>query len=214
VRLGLALVILLAGCAASGPPEAPAQEAPADVATACIADREALLALDFEAFDQMPAGWRAVADKGQACELPAAELIAEYRARTSGRPDIGRYQDTMLSHEGQLRAANGQTERALVLFRQKLAIHVAEANGVEDTNTLRDKAEIAFLQGDRAALIAARDQLADLPMPPGMAEAIAAATARQGGAVKFQWPLNLAYTESLLKCFGRSFREATKLGCP
>src|SRR5690606_24002309 len=121
---------------------------------------------------------------------------------------------SLIHHEGQIRAANDQTDRALVLFRQNLAIHVAEAEGVEDTNTLRDRAEIAFLERDRAALVAARDQLAALPMPPGMAEAMEAAAARSGGKIKLQWPLNLSFTQNLVKCFGRTFREATKDGCP
>lgn len=209
MRVGLALVILLAGCANAAPPETPA-----DAIASCIADRERLLSLDLNAFDQTPEGWRGVDDKGQGCELPAADLIAEYRARAAGSADAERHLDSLIHHEGQIRAANGQAERALDLFRQTLAIHVAEAEGVEDTNTLRDRAEIAFLMGDRAALIAVRDQLAVLPMPPGMAEAMEAASVRSGGKIKLQWPINLAFTEDLVKCFGRSFREATKLGCP
>ncbi len=188
-------------------------QASADTATACFPDRETILALDYKAFDQTPDnGWRVVTYNNPVCEIPAADLIAEYRERHAGSAGIARYNDTLLNHEGQLRASNGQTARALALFRDVLAIHLAESDGAEDTNTLRDRAQIAFLEGDRAALIAARDQLAALPMPPGMKEAMDAAAKRVGRPASLEWPLNLAFTSNLVNCFGRSFREASD--CP
>jgi hypothetical protein len=208
MRVRFALIgLTLAACAAT--------QASADTASACFPDRETILALDFEAFDQnADSGWRIVADNNPACELAAADLIAEYRQRRTGDTSTARYQDTLINHEGQLRAANGQTKRALTLFREVLAIHTAESGGTDDTNTLRDKAIIAFLEGDQAALFAARDELALLPMPEGMAEAMEQASARSGRQIKLEWPLNLAFTNNLVKCFGRSWRETTRDNCP
>lgn len=208
------LAFVAVGLVACATPRDPSDFMASATTSACIPDREAVLALDPIAFDQDPdGGWRAIA-KTPSCELAAADLIAEYRSVAAGRPGAERIWDSLIHHEGQVRAANGQTQRALVLFREVLAIHLRESGGLDDTNTLRDRAEIAFLEGDRGALIGARDQLAALPMPPGMAKALEAAAQRSPERQAPAWPLNLGFTDRLVNCFGRSYREATKDGCP
>jgi hypothetical protein len=206
MRVGLVgMVLVMAGCVA--PPDTAL--VPPDAALACITDREALLALDIIAFDQTRGGgWRRITDSDPACELAAADLIAEYRARHSGPPHA------LIGHEAEVRASNGQTERALDLFREELAFKKSAAAGEETEDILYGEATIAFLESDRAALIAARDRLAALPMPPGMAEAMKAAAARYGLRAPLTWPPNLGVTENLVKCFGRTYREAFDEGCP
>ena len=101
----------------------------------CIVDREALLELDQNAFDQdMEGGWRPVANRPE-CRGEAADLIAEYRQR---RIDSGA-DDSDLSilywHEGQLRAMDDDSEAAATLFEASYSpgddptwVHYAEAS--------------------------------------------------------------------------------------
>jgi hypothetical protein len=102
----------------------------------------------------------------EGCELAAADLIAEYRtanaaALVNGHPQ----QITGLNwHEAQLRAANGQTERAIRLFEHSRVTYM-------ESDALYGQATVAFLKRDRAALQQARDALAALPPPPDFAQA-------------------------------------------
>lgn len=59
---------------------------------------------------------------------------------------------------------------------------------------------IAFLRGDRVALMAARDRLAAAARPADMPADRA-------------WPPNLAVVEGLVRCFGRPYREAYGEAC-
>ena len=59
-----------------------AQSVPAEnvqAQTSCIEDRDALLSLDYAAFDQdLNGGWRAVSQM-KGCEEEAADLLRDYR---------------------------------------------------------------------------------------------------------------------------------------
>jgi hypothetical protein len=176
------------------------------VARDCAYDRDAMMAMDFAAFDQtLSAGWRSVGDiKG--CEAAAADLILDYRttnaaALVNGDPQL----ITGLNfHEAQLRASAGQTSRAIQLFQRSVFAS-------DDANWYFLLANLAFLQRDREGLLRARDQLAALPQPPDFAEM--AATFRQQFGRELIWPLNLRNVDSLIACFDRSYREATSETC-
>jgi hypothetical protein len=64
-------------------------------------------------------------------------------------------------------------------------------------------ATIAFLRGDRPALLAARTALAALPRPADFAPRDV-----QGRPVAMNWPPNLNVVDGLLACFGRPYAEA------
>ena len=135
---------------ASGQPKTPEPVGKPD----CAYDRKALLELDQDAFDQdMNGGWRAVARR-EACTEVAADLIRDYR-ETKG-VDLG----ILYWHECQLRATAGETEEAIRLFKK--ARH--PRNDDYGWNLYVD-ATVAFLRGDKAALLNAREMLSRLPQP-------------------------------------------------
>jgi len=156
----------------------------------CQVDRRASLALGQDAFDQdMNGGWRALAER-PGCEGAAADLVRDYRALSEARIHI------LYWHEGQLRANIGQYPEAIRLMEQ--------SRKPEDRfgwNPYVD-ATVAFLRGDRAALVAARDRLAALPRPPGFEDRVMA------GGFRRTWPLNLMVVDGLVRCFGRPYHEA------
>jgi hypothetical protein len=159
--------------------------------------------LSFRQFDQtMDGGWRVFGNK-KGCEAAAADLIAQYHEKL--RRDV----DGLDWHEGQLRAAAGQTARAIELFKNILAADKAEPpEHRSDANILYHEATIAFLEGDRKTLEAKRAELAILPMPDGMAEGLAKFKERYPGQPAPEWPLNLGVVDRLIKCFGKPYAEA------
>ena len=84
-----------------------AASSPADQqAPDCSYDLEAMLALDWRAFDQdMNGGWRPLSYAG--CDLEAAELIRRWRYEKREHISV------LYWHEGQLRANIGQTQEAV-----------------------------------------------------------------------------------------------------
>lgn len=166
----------------------------------CGVDRSALLALDQDAFDQDPkGGWRAVASQ-PGCKLVAADLLRDYRIAhpQTERPTI------LYWHEGQLRAMAGDAHSAVPLFeRARMETDAFGWNAYVD-------ATIAFLQGDRARLEAARESLAAIPLPPNW-EKLVADQAKLGRRIA--WPPNLEVVDGLIACFGRSYEEAYGSRC-
>jgi hypothetical protein len=162
----------------------------------CSFNRNAMLALDQQAFDQdMNGGWRAVA-KQPNCALAAAELIRDYRTHH------GLDNWLLFWHEGQLRAGAGEAREAIKLFegayRKEDPIgwnHYVAGN-------------IAFLRQDRERLLAARDALARVPEPEDRARDRAEKTAR--GEPVPDWPPNLKILDGFLSCFGRPYPEASR----
>jgi hypothetical protein len=171
---------------------------------ACGYDRAAMLALDYDHFDQDSAeGWRPLADR-PGCELAAAEVLAAYRNDNAAHIDDGQRR-LLLWHEGQLRAFDGQTAFAIDL------IDLSRAGEPFAENALYAEATIAFLRHDRATLLKARGKLAALPMPAAF-EADAA-KARSGYGLVVTWPPNLAVVDGLIACFDRPYQQAYRGAC-
>jgi hypothetical protein len=170
-------------------------------AEGCAYDRAAMLAMDFDRFDQDTSGWRSI---GQApgCFLAGARLIAEYR-KAHPRLRVGQA-DGLRWHEGQLRAMSGDKRRAIQLL--------AHSNHDGDSaNQAYADATVAFLRQDRPALVAARQRLASLPRPADFqagADAFKTQTGRD-----LTWPLNLDVVDRLLGCFDRPYAEAYGGAC-
>ena len=144
------------------------------------------LALAFEAFDQDDhQGWRPLADAG--CKAQAATLIAAYAA-TQAHPH-----PVLAWHRAQMLAEAGQTSEAIAAARATLRPAGSDDASGFDWNDYAN-ATIAFLQGDRAALQANRDRLA---------EAVAKS--------EMNLP-NLRSADRLLRCFGQAYKIA--YACP
>lgn len=178
---------------------------------ACAHDREVLLALPEPAFDQDLSngggGWRALAAKPE-CVLVAADLIRDYRGRH--RLEGG----TLAWHEGQLRAQAGDVEQAIALFERA---RKPEEDAI-GWNAYVD-ASIAFLRGDRASLVAARERLAAVRYPadgdmPPLEDGFVEFPAQDGRpAMRMRWPPNLDVVDGLIRCFGQPYRIAYGAAC-
>jgi hypothetical protein len=193
--IALATIALAAGAHAQTPQKSAAE-----------CDVEPLgkyLDLSFREFDQtMDGGWRAVANK-KGCEGAAADLIAQYQDK------LKRDVEGLDWHHGQLRAAAGENAKAIELFKRVLASEKAEPpEHRSDANILYHEATIAFMEGKLKTLEAKRAELAALPMPEGMAEALTKFKQRNPGRQAPEWPLNLGVVDGLIKCFGKPYAEA------
>lgn len=160
-------------------------------ASSCEARADAMLDLSFEVFDQGPDGWRSL-DGSLACPESAHEVLAEYRNRhrdTLTPPNIS----LLMWHEAQVRAAQGDQSTAVRLMRE------AAFTGEPDWQRLYREGSIAFMEGDRRRLTAARDELASLPRDPML-------KGLNGGEV--EWPPNLDVLDGLVSCFGKPYSVA------
>jgi hypothetical protein len=192
------LLALLAACAAKS----------ADIGTpqdSCLneTERERLLALDQNAFDQDLSagggGWRAIAAK-DGCEIAAANLIREYRERHSSEETI------LFWHEGQMRAFGNDYATAVTLFERSRKLKDQDPAG---WNHYVD-ASIAFLKRDKEALVKARSDLSAVKAPPELQlkDGALEVPNNSGTSVKIRWPPNLDVVDGLLKCFDKRYREA------
>ncbi len=163
----------------------------------CLSDREALLALDYQSFDQDPGGgWRALASKG--CDREAADLIRDWRLRHNDSTYM------LFWHEGQSRAFSGDYEAAINLFEQSRRPTGEDPIGWN----LYVDGSVAFLRGDMVRLQAARERLLRTPKPPewdGMRGA-------DGKLLRATWPVNLNVLDGFIRCWGKRYRDA--YGCP
>jgi hypothetical protein len=177
--------------------------AAAPAAVPCVYDKDALLALSFDDFDQAPGGWRALAPRTE-CGAAIPELLANYRAKHWGMMNS---QELHLNywHEGQMRALNGQTDRAVTLL--------LAGTWPESTGDFTDYAlgTVAFLHHDLAALKAARARLAQLTPPADLESRRQAFKARF--KVDMVWPPNIDVLDGLINCFDRPYREAYDRAC-
>jgi sirohydrochlorin ferrochelatase len=177
----------------------------APVPEACAYDRDAMLALAPEDFDQdLAGGWRPLGNRDE-CREAAADLLAIYRQAHWGDLNVDQLH-TNYWHEGQLRAALGQKDRAVRLL---LA-------GVSPSNIPDGKADyaigtVAFLLNDLPTLQAARARLAATPPPPGFEESSRTFKERYGRDLV--WPLNLDVLDGLIACFGKPYGEAYSRDC-
>ena len=178
----------------------------------CTYNKDAMLALDVNSFDQDLAGggggWRAIANI-PGCELAAADLLAAYQAE---HPDSG---SILAWHEGQMRAAGGQYEKAIPLLESARKPEDQDKFG---WNFYVD-ATLAFLRNDKPALQKAQQQLAAIAYPEGaglppLMDGYVEFQPRTGQPViRMRWPLNIAEVDGLLACFGKSYKEAYGSSC-
>jgi len=184
----------------------PQLQATANVA--CAHDRARLLALDEHSFDQdFSGGWRAIADKGEECELVAADLLRDYRL-------LHKSDTTMLLwHEGQLRAFASQYAQAIALMRR------SRGTGEEDKGGWKDyvDATVAFLDRDPAALETARQRLAALAPPAGekliIKDGYFEVKTPDGQTLSMRWPPNIDVVEGLQNCFDQPYKTAYAMEC-
>ena len=199
---------ILAVLLASGSPAhaADADSANGNPTASCDVDRERLLSLDEQAFDQdLSGGWRTIVGI-PGCELAAADLIRDYRDRHASSSG------TLLWHEGQLRANAGQAGEAVPLMRASRRPEDGDRVG---WNHYVD-ATVAFLQGDRAALLAARKRLAAMKPSPDMtpvADGFVELALFNGQVTTIPWPMNLDVVDGLVHCFGQDYTLAYGVGC-
>ncbi len=163
----------------------------------CSYDRTMMISLSQNEFDQdMVGGWRKLANAG--CKREAADLIAAWIKANKSTST------TVHWHEGQMRASIGQNAAAIALFEK------ARKSESEDAgwgwNHYVD-GSIAFLKGDKAALMASRNQLSLLPE----LESAKSMIDINGNPAKIDWPMNLDVLDRLISCWGKSYNEA--YGC-
>ena len=161
----------------------------------CGVDTALSLKLSFDQFDQdMEGGWRAVASRGKNCLLPAANLIAAYRAKHP------RNRSLLNWHEGQLRATAGDYRAAIPLM--KASRHAPTLGGFQDGWNPYVDATIAFLRGDRQKLLKASAELKATPRPPADAY-----------PPDQPWPFNVDVAQGLINCFGKPYAVAYQTKC-
>ena len=127
------------------------------LANECLSrqERERLLALHQDAFDQdMQGGWRVLEQK-PGCRETAANLIAEWRQRHQSTDTI------VFWHEGQARAGMEDREAAIALFKQS---YQPAWPGTVAWNSYVD-ATIAFMARDKPGLLRARENLLQVNPP-------------------------------------------------
>ncbi|MEM1106414.1 MAG: hypothetical protein AAGH87_08475 [Pseudomonadota bacterium] len=189
IAAGLAALITLSACATGPQPGDP-----------CYHDRDALLALDFDRFDRnLEGGWRDLGDDPQ-CYGVAADSIETYRISTA---TTSAQTQSLVHHEAQMRAADGQSRSAIGLIETLLPLRA-------DNPEMQayHEAEIAFLRRDRSALLAARARLLSVPPPEGFEEAVADFLSRYPGQPPPAWPVNLDVVDGFIACFDRPYAEA------
>lgn len=184
---------------------------PQKSAAECDADNlGAYMNLSPKEFDQtVGEGWRVVGDK-EGCERAGADLIAMYRDEKLAQ-DIAQLD----WHEAQLRAASGDTEKAINLFRRNLSFKRKLAVEIgHQADVLYAEATIAYLERDRALLQAKRDELAATPKPEWYDALAAEHSKRNAQAVAaMTWPSNLNVVDGFIACFDRPYREAYSFAC-
>ena len=164
----------------------------------CNYDADAMLALPEQDFDQSMAGWRSLDVKG--CYLHAAQILGLYRRQHNSENYL------LAWHEGQMLAYYGDNDKAIELFR---AAKRPEVNIVDAAWNIYVYGSIAFLQGNQSDLVDLRDRLSVLPRP------LTVKVRRPDGQLadidfpaEISWPPNLDALNSLMACFGRSYKEA------
>ena len=208
------MLAALAGAALAGAPLRKAPT-PADLyqqVPGCTVDLAAMMKLSPFDFDQTEKGFRSLANKPD-CDVATANLIATYRRSNWGKLDQNQLQISYW-HEGQSRAFAGQTELAIPLLLAGVNPGVAGLGEQLDhdnasigmANAEYAMATVAFLQGDLAALNKARARLAALPRPSMWATAMEKTPA--AARPSMNWPPNLNIIDQLIRCFGKSYREA------
>ncbi len=204
---GLLSLILLAGCKRNiAATESNAQHSAFEKCGITSAEYDRLMKLTQKDFDQdlKGGGWRAFGNK-EGCADATAELIKDYILYSEPYPseDI-----TMLRwHAGQMKANANKYEEAVLLFRgtYNRPDHSGEWNYYVD-------ATLGFLEGDKAKVEKAYQELSNFQIPP---ERKAAMKKYKEDNPDINFPenfgeqaSNLNVVKSLLDCFGKSYAEA------
>lgn len=200
------LLVALGFCAALGPA---ASRAEPPVAGPCAYDREAMLRLDRNTFDQDDnLGWRKLANRPE-CRTAAADLVALYIE--AHHEELARVWQvpSFKWHEATTRAFAGDIPRAIDLMHQSLKPEVgpkAFEGWTAYALPWNDyvKATIAFLERDVDGLAKARERLAAAPAPDDSSPSDRSATS----GVAASWPPNLGVVDGLIACFNRPYIEA------
>lgn len=156
LRSALAALLLFPGAVAlAQPAERPIPEA----------EREALLALPWEQFDQTPkSGWRICVNAERSDYLTAAALIEAYLAR---HPDLPARQRALCRYHGAMmqvyRAVRFGGDARLALPGLRIALLDEKAKDAPPDWNHMVRATIAFLSDDQAALLDVQAQVAALP---------------------------------------------------
>jgi hypothetical protein len=160
----------------------------------CVHDREAILELEFVAFDQTAgSGWRPLYEAG--CYKEAAELVRDWSARH------GLTQSIIPFHEAQLWGYAGLTDLAISIFKQ---LYQEGAADTSDPWMLYTEGNIAFLQRDKARLEAATARLAALPRPTNWDDLKTV----DGRPNPLPWPANLNVMQAMLRCWNETYEVA------
>lgn len=165
----------------------------------CPEPSPSMMALDLNAFDQTEQGWRSLDERG--CEAATADVIVRYRT-DNATALAGEDLSTLIWHEAQLRAAAGQTHRALDLMSWSRDLEE------EPVIQLYIDASMAFLRRDRPGIEQARSRMLAVPVPEGFARAIDRFKANYPDVPPPVWPLNLDVVDGLIACFDRPYAEA------
>lgn len=166
-----------------------------------LASGYAVLGIEYKELNRMlDAMWLEI-DNKPGCEADGADFIKGYRKNV-----IGRHIHNLNYREVQFAAVAGQTERGIALMREVIA-----GETVPEMVHYRE-AELAFLQRDRAALVAAREKLLSLPEPEGFKRYVLRMETRYPDEPQPIWPPNVDVVDRLLNCFEFPYREAYE-GC-
>ena len=184
ILLSIVLAVLLGA--------GPAQAESADC-TLAPAERERLLSLDFNSFDQSQEdGWRPWGYKE--CDEVVETLIGEYVTRhaTTLMP---RQKAILRFHAGQILSFGGREQDALVYFRQSYEAEDT-AGTMVDWNAYVD-ATIAFIEKDRPAVEAALARIMQQAPPEG-----------QFLEIFGPKPVNSWVVKGFLDCFDKPYGQA------
>jgi hypothetical protein len=122
------------------------------------ASRDALLSLPWQEFDQtLNSGWRVYSARRE--YRASADVIEVYLKQH--RELTVRQRAVSHFHAGQMRVREGRTQAGLTQMRQ--AFVPDKTPGLSDDWNIMVSAHIAFLTGDRATLVALKDQVVRLP---------------------------------------------------
>jgi len=121
-------------------------------------ERDAVLSLPWQQFDQTPdSGWRVYSARGE-CRT-AADVIEVY---VEQHPELTiRQRAVSRFHAGQMRVRHGSAKAGVRLMKRALVPDIPP--GLPDDWNIMVSAHIAFVLGDRARLIALKEQVAALP---------------------------------------------------
>lgn len=164
----------------------------------CISDRSRLLALDFETFDQdYTQGFRSIAEKA-GCQLYVADLIGDYRETNADKLRTAQL-NTLLWHEGQIRALAGDTAKAIAAFEGSYKPRNRVWNLYVD-------ASIAFLKKDRGAFDVSYRELERLPKPDYWDQLVENTRSKYNYTPV--WPSNINVLRAFDRCFDETYQEA------